>query len=163
MDVRCESDEGVEEGTEERDAGGFHRSPEKPKSKVGTTEQVTRVAGGRRAREEHAPRGGRLIAAEAQPAGEQQRDDGPVAHDGDRAGRRAQEERTEKLTRDVAFYAQHKQLGAAQDCFDALAAEGLTPSRYSYSNLINAFVNSGDVAGAEEVLQRMRVRRPHGP
>jgi pentatricopeptide repeat protein len=76
---------------------------------------------------------------------------------GSRDERRAQE-RTESLTRDIAHYAQQKQLGSAQECFDALANEGLTPSRYSYSNLINAFVNSGDVAGAEQLLERMRVR-----
>ena len=73
-------------------------------------------------------------------------------------GERRAQERTERLTRDIAYYAQQKQLGSAQECFDSLASEGLTPSSYSYSNLINAFVNSGDVAGAESVLERMRVR-----
>uniref|UniRef100_A0A7S4F6X9 tRNA (guanine(46)-N(7))-methyltransferase n=2 Tax=Chrysotila carterae TaxID=13221 RepID=A0A7S4F6X9_CHRCT len=72
--------------------------------------------------------------------------------DGDPQGAKA---RTEELTREIATYARAKQLRKSVDTFQQLISEGLRPNGYTYSNMINAFVNSGDVAGATRMLSEM--------
>ena len=70
----------------------------------------------------------------------------------------SQEERTaraETLTRQIASFASQKQLGQAVATFALLAEEGLRPTVYSYSNLINAHVNSGDLRGARNVFRQL--------
>jgi pentatricopeptide repeat protein len=43
-----------------------------------------------------------------------------------------------------------------QDEFKKIEQQGLVPNRYSYSNLLNAHINSGDVKGAEAVFAKMK-------
>ena len=43
-----------------------------------------------------------------------------------------------------------------QDAFRKIEQEGLSPTFYSYSNLLNAHINSGEVHGAEEVFAKMK-------
>ena len=67
----------------------------------------------------------------------------------------ADDARVAVLTRQIASHAQTKQLEAARGAYDTIIAEGLAPSRYTYSALINAHVTSGDLAGAAAVLAQM--------
>lgn len=64
--------------------------------------------------------------------------------------------RAEVLTRQIGQLAQRKELGRAQDVFNQMKSEGLKLSGYSYSNLTNAYVRSGDVEGAEKVFAEMK-------
>jgi pentatricopeptide repeat protein len=65
------------------------------------------------------------------------------------------DDRVATLTRDIAGHAQSKQLDSAREVYSTILREGLTPSRYTYSALINAHVNSGDLVGAARTLQDM--------
>lgn len=65
--------------------------------------------------------------------------------------------RAEVITRQIASAAQHKQLGKAVAHYRQLVTrERLVPTSYTYASLINAYVNSGHMPGASEVLRRMR-------
>ena len=65
--------------------------------------------------------------------------------------------RAEVITRLIASAAQHKQLGKAVAHYRQLVTrERLIPTSYTYASLINAYVNSGHMPGASEVLRRMR-------
>ena len=46
----------------------------------------------------------------------------------------------------------------AQEAFDQIEQEGLAPNNYSYSNLINAYINSGEVHEADAIFAKMKVR-----
>ena len=63
--------------------------------------------------------------------------------------------RAEWLTRQIATFASQKQLGQAVTMYDTLLEEKLAPSVYTYSNLINAHVNSGDLRGARRVFKQL--------
>ena len=72
------------------------------------------------------------------------------------AAKEARRSRAEAITRQIAAAAQHKQLGKAVNHFRRLVKhERLIPTSYTYATLLNAYVNSGDVRGAEEILRRM--------
>ena len=60
------------------------------------------------------------------------------------------------LTRELAGHAQHKQLGRALESFAQIEHEGLQPTGYTYSSLINAHINSGDIEGAEKAFDKMK-------
>mmetsp|Transcript_9841 Transcript_9841/g.36546 ORF Transcript_9841/g.36546 Transcript_9841/m.36546 type:complete len:524 (+) Transcript_9841:3798-5369(+) len=65
--------------------------------------------------------------------------------------------RAEAITRQIAQCAQHKQLGKAVNHYRRLVNhERLVPTSYTYASLVNAYVNSGDMFGAEEILKRMK-------
>jgi pentatricopeptide repeat protein len=64
--------------------------------------------------------------------------------------------RVEELTREIAAHAQTKRLDAALESWTAIESEGLKPSMHTYAAMINAHVVSGDVAGAEQLMRRMR-------
>ena len=66
------------------------------------------------------------------------------------------QQRAEALTRQIGVFAQQKQLQKALDTYQQLVDAGLPPSGYTFSNLINAHIMSGDVAGAERLLADMR-------
>ena len=71
-----------------------------------------------------------------------------------REQRRAQ---VEAITRQIAHAAQHKRLGAACAAYRRLVLhERLVPSSYTYAAMINAYVNSGHMRGAEHCLRLMR-------
>ena len=77
---------------------------------------------------------------------------GPVP--GGPATRRASPPRTRTRTaRRISDFAQRKQLSKALAAFDQIAHEGLAPSVYSFTNVINAHVRSGCAPG------RQRARR----
>jgi len=63
--------------------------------------------------------------------------------------------RVEALTRELSSYAQSKQLDAALEAFATIEREGLRPTAYTYSALINAHVVSADLAGAQRALASM--------
>ena len=65
-------------------------------------------------------------------------------------------QRAEALTRQIGVFAQQKQLQKALDTYHQLLEAGLPPSGYTFSNLINAHIMSGDVAGAEHLLAEMQ-------
>ena len=65
--------------------------------------------------------------------------------------------KAEAITRQIATCAQHKQLGKAVNHYRRLVNhERLIPTSYTYASLINAYVNSGDMRGADEILKRMK-------
>ena len=66
-----------------------------------------------------------------------------------------QENRVAALTQEIATHAQSKQLEEAKALFNTILREGLKPSSYTYSALINAHVNSGDLVGATRTLEEM--------
>ena len=67
----------------------------------------------------------------------------------------ARHKRAEELTRKIAYFAQRKQLGKSIETFEQLKAERLRPSAYTYSNMINAHINSGDVVGGQRMFGAM--------
>lgn len=65
--------------------------------------------------------------------------------------------RAEFLTRQIATASQQKQLSRAVSAYRQLVThERLLPTSYTYAALINAYVNSGHMSGAIEVLKRMQ-------
>ena len=63
----------------------------------------------------------------------------------------------EELTRHIAACAREKRLGEARETFRQLRdVEGLAPTAYTYSNLMNAHVASGDLAGATAAFADMQ-------
>ena len=65
--------------------------------------------------------------------------------------------RVESLTREIGTCARHKQLRRACRLFvRMIASEGLVPSPYAYASLLNAYVNTGTMDGAEALMERMR-------
>ena len=62
------------------------------------------------------------------------------------------------MTRHIAACAREKRLGEARETFRQLRdVEGLAPTAYTYSNLMNAHVASGDLAGATSYGSRGEV------
>ena len=59
--------------------------------------------------------------------------------------------RVETLTRQIAKHGHQRQLSEALSVYEELLGEGLKPTRYTYSGLVNAYVSSGDVHGAVKV------------
>lgn len=64
--------------------------------------------------------------------------------------------RAEVLTKQIANLAREKQLKKAQEVFQQFEQEGLVPSVYTFSSLINVHVRSGDLSGALKVRKAMR-------
>ena len=61
------------------------------------------------------------------------------------------------MTRHIAACAREKRLGEARETFRQLRdVEGLAPTAYTYSNLMNAHVASGDLAGAAAAFADMQ-------
>ena len=63
--------------------------------------------------------------------------------------------RAEWLTRQISTFASQKQLAQAVAMHDSLMAENLKPTVYTFSNLINAHVNCGDLRGAHKVFKQL--------
>jgi len=63
--------------------------------------------------------------------------------------------RVEALSRQITKHGQQRQLTEALAVYEELLAEGLTPSRYTHSGLINAYISSGDVQGARRSFAAM--------
>ena len=64
--------------------------------------------------------------------------------------------RVEEATRDVGARARFKQLRRACHIFVSLIRdEGLVPTPYTYASLLNAYVNTGAMDGAEALMKRM--------
>ena len=62
----------------------------------------------------------------------------------------------EAVTRDIGTCARHKQLRRACKAFvDLIARDGMVPTPYTYASLLNAYVNTGDMRGAEALMERM--------
>ena len=68
----------------------------------------------------------------------------------------ADEQQAEWYTRQIAMFAQQKQLQKAVDTYQQLVDAGLRPTSYTFSALINAYVLAGDVSGGERVMSEMR-------
>ena len=68
----------------------------------------------------------------------------------------ADEQQAEWYTRQIATFAQQKQLQKAIDTYQQLVDAGLRPTSYTFSALINAYVLAGDVSGGERVMSEMR-------
>ena len=65
--------------------------------------------------------------------------------------------RVEAVTREIGTCARHKQLGRACEMFvNLVSRDGLVPSPYTYASLLNAYVNTGTMGGAEALMERMR-------
>ena len=64
--------------------------------------------------------------------------------------------RVETLTRQIASHAQSKQLSSALEAYEAIWREGLAPTKYTYSALVNAHVTSGDLCGAAGAVAQMK-------
>lgn len=69
--------------------------------------------------------------------------------------RELQLERVRELTAQIGEHARLKQLGSAVAAFEQIRAEGLHPSGYTYSSLLNAHVLAGDLAGGIRVFDAM--------
>ena len=67
----------------------------------------------------------------------------------------ADEQQAEWYTRQIATFAQQKQLQKAVDTYQQLVDAGLRPTSYTFSALINAYVLAGDVSGGERVMSEM--------
>ncbi|OUS44960.1 hypothetical protein BE221DRAFT_208345 [Ostreococcus tauri] len=63
--------------------------------------------------------------------------------------------RVEAVTKDIAMCARHKQLRRACRAFVQLIEDGMVPSPYTYASLLNAYVNTGSMDGAEALMERM--------
>ena len=64
--------------------------------------------------------------------------------------------RVEAVTREIGTSARHKQLRKACHLFVRLIqSEGLVPTPYTYTSLLNAYVNTGTMDGAEALMARM--------
>ena len=64
--------------------------------------------------------------------------------------------RVEVVTREIGTSARHKQLRKACHMFVQLInSEGLVPTPYTYASLLNAYVNTGAMEGAEALMKRM--------
>lgn len=74
----------------------------------------------------------------------------------DKDTRRKMKQRLQLLNKQIAMHGQRKQLTKAQRVYEQIRGEGLTPSDYTHTNLINAFVRSGDIAGALRQLGAMQ-------
>eukprot|EP00439_Symbiodinium_sp_Y106_P041365 s1099_g5.t1 len=66
--------------------------------------------------------------------------------------------RAQALTKTIAEFAKSKQLKRAISAFEEFEKEGLQPSVYTFSSLINAYVRTADLAGALEVMSTMKKR-----
>ncbi|CAE7513255.1 trmB [Symbiodinium natans] len=64
--------------------------------------------------------------------------------------------RAQDLTKTIAELARNKQLKRAIATFHKFEEEGLQPSVYTFSSLINAYVRAADVPGALEVMSAMK-------
>jgi len=65
--------------------------------------------------------------------------------------------RVEAVTREIGTCARHKQLKRACQMFVRLiSVERMVPSPYTYASLLNAYVNTGSMDGAEALIERMR-------
>ena len=65
--------------------------------------------------------------------------------------------RVEAVTREIGTCARHKQLARACEMFvNLVSRDGLVPSPYTYASLLNAYVNTGTMDGAEALMERMR-------
>ncbi|CAK9073290.1 unnamed protein product [Durusdinium trenchii] len=74
-----------------------------------------------------------------------------------KGGRTAKDNsRAQALTKEIANLAREKQLKKAVELFKQFEQEGLEPSVYTFSSLINVHVRSGDLRGALRVLKSMR-------
>ncbi|CAE7386954.1 Lmf1 [Symbiodinium sp. CCMP2456] len=67
-------------------------------------------------------------------------------------------EETMALTKTIAEFAKSKQLQRAISIFEKFEKEGLQPSVYTFSSLINAYVRTADLAGALEIMSNMKTR-----
>ncbi|CAJ1457308.1 unnamed protein product [Effrenium voratum] len=67
--------------------------------------------------------------------------------------------KAQALTKKIAELAREKQLTKALEVFGQFELEGLEPSVYTFSSLINVHVRSGDLKGAKAALKAMRQRR----
>ena len=65
-------------------------------------------------------------------------------------------QRLQLLNKQIAIHGQRKQLTKALKVYEQIRSEGLTPSGYTHTNLINAFVRSGDIDGAMQQLNAMQ-------
>ena len=72
------------------------------------------------------------------------------------SGWEADQQQAEWYTRQIATFAQQKQLQKAVDTYQQLVDAGLRPTSYTFSALINAYVLAGDVCGGERVMSEMR-------
>ena len=72
------------------------------------------------------------------------------------SGWEADQQQAEWYTRQIATFAQQKQLQKAVDTYQQLVDAGLRPTSYTFSALINAYVLAGDVSGGERVMSEMR-------
>ncbi|CAE7274429.1 unnamed protein product [Symbiodinium sp. CCMP2456] len=59
------------------------------------------------------------------------------------------------LIRKIADFASRRRLNDAVRTFEQIEKRGLEPSVQAYASLINAYVNSGDMAGADSAFSRM--------
>ncbi|CAE7362609.1 Capn15 [Symbiodinium microadriaticum] len=64
----------------------------------------------------------------------------------------------EALMKTIAEFAKSKQLKRAISIFEKFEKEGLQPSVYTFSSLINAYVRTADLAGALEIMSTMKTR-----
>jgi len=70
--------------------------------------------------------------------------------------RRKTKQRLQLLNKQISMHGQRKQLTKALRVFEQIRSEGLTPSDYTHTNLINAYVRSGDIDGAMQQLNDMQ-------
>ena len=70
--------------------------------------------------------------------------------------RRKIKQRLQLLNKQIVIHGQRKQLTKALCVYEQIISEGLTPSDYTHTNLINAFVRSGDIQGAMQQLVAMQ-------
>eukprot|EP00439_Symbiodinium_sp_Y106_P084332 s162_g25.t1 len=61
----------------------------------------------------------------------------------------------QQLIRKIADFASRRRLNDAVRTFEQIEKRGLEPSVQAYASLINAYVNSGDMAGADSAFSRM--------
>jgi pentatricopeptide repeat protein len=69
--------------------------------------------------------------------------------------RRLKKMRVVNLNQQIAEHTKHKDLGAANACFQRAKQLGVA-NDFTFTNLINCHVRCGDVSGASKLLKRMR-------
>ena len=62
-----------------------------------------------------------------------------------RANRKEEKKRLQFLNKKISLHGQRKQLSKALRFFQTIQDEGLKPTDYSYTSIINAYVRNGDV------------------
>ena len=92
---------------------------------------------------------------QAQAAAPSEKPDPPAAK-GPKETRKKMKQRLQLLNKQIAIHGQRKQLTKALKVYEQIRSEGLTPSGYTHTNLINAFVRSGDIDGAMQQLNAMQ-------